>query len=99
MELQVSILIAAIGCIVGVGGWLSNRDSKMSQANQWRGRVDTKLDTIYSSIQLIAVKLETLQKTVIEHGERLVMNETNILDIRQRVVDLEKKVQTHVEKS
>lgn len=45
-SISISILIALVGCFVGVAGWLSKRDDKISHDSEWKGSVDAKLDTI-----------------------------------------------------
>lgn len=35
----VSIMIALVGCFVGLAGWLHGRDSKLSNDSEWKGRV------------------------------------------------------------
>ena len=42
----VSILMTIAGCFVGLAGWLSGRDKKISNDAEWRGGVNAKLDSI-----------------------------------------------------
>lgn len=44
--ISMSLLIALVGCAIGVAGWLSKRDDKISHDSEWKGSVDAKLDTI-----------------------------------------------------
>lgn len=44
--ISISLLIALVGCFIGVAGWLSKRDDKISHDSEWKGSVDAKLDTI-----------------------------------------------------
>lgn len=45
MEINtVSLLIALVGCFVGLAGWLSGRDKKLSSDSEWKGEVNAKLD-------------------------------------------------------
>jgi len=46
MQIEITILIAVVGCFVGLAGWLSGRDKKIANDSKWRGGVDAKLDTI-----------------------------------------------------
>ena len=39
-----SVLIAIVGCFVGLAGWLHARDSKISNDAEWKGNVNAKLD-------------------------------------------------------
>jgi hypothetical protein len=42
--LSLSVLIAIVGCFVGLAGWLHSRDSKVSEDAEWKGTVNAKLD-------------------------------------------------------
>ena len=44
MLIEIGLLIAIIGCFVGLAGWLTGRDKKLSSDSEWRGMVNTKLD-------------------------------------------------------
>ena len=42
----ISVLIALVGCFVGLAGWLSGRDKKISNDAEWKGAINAKLDVI-----------------------------------------------------
>ena len=44
MSIEIGLLIAIIGCFIGLAGWLSSRDRKLSTDSEWKGMVNTKLD-------------------------------------------------------
>ena len=44
MTVEISMLIAIAGCFVGLAGWLSGRDKKISSDSEWKGEVNAKLD-------------------------------------------------------
>ncbi|MEG0258139.1 MAG: hypothetical protein RR632_07540 [Christensenella sp.] len=44
--IEVTILVAVIGCFVCLAGWLSTRDKKIANDSEWRGEVNAKLDAI-----------------------------------------------------
>lgn len=44
----ITIIIALVGMILGIAGWLSTRDSKTDKDAEWKGTVNAKLDTIIS---------------------------------------------------
>ncbi len=46
MTIEISILIAVIGCFVGIGGWFKGRDTKIAADAEWKGNVNAKLDVI-----------------------------------------------------
>lgn len=41
---SLSVLIAILGCFVGLAGWLRSRDTKISNDAEWKGMVNAKLD-------------------------------------------------------
>lgn len=58
----ISIMIAFVGCFVGLAGWLRGRDGKISNDSEWKGKVDTKLDSIKESTSVLPVLNERLTK-------------------------------------
>ena len=45
-NIGISLLIAVIGCFVGLAGWLKSRDGKIANDAEWKGQVNAKLDGI-----------------------------------------------------
>ena len=46
MSGELGALIALVGCLVGLAGWLYNRDKRTSEDAEWRGEVNAKLDEL-----------------------------------------------------
>lgn len=44
----ITTIIALVGMVLGIAGWLSTRDSKTDKDAEWKGTVNAKLDTIIS---------------------------------------------------
>lgn len=61
--IAIGTLIAIVGCAVGVAGWLSKRDDKISHDSEWKGSVDAKLDTIIG----IRKDVEKVQNELHDH--------------------------------
>lgn len=61
-----------VGCFVGLAGWLAGRDRKISADAEWKGEVNSKLDT------LLGIRLEVcdLRREVKTHGEQLAVLES-----------------------
>ena len=38
MQIEITLLIAMLGGFVGLAGWLSGRDKRISRDSEWRGR-------------------------------------------------------------
>lgn len=67
MQIEITILIAVVGCFVGLAGWLTGRDKKIANDSKWRGGVDAKLDTILG----IKSDVEKLDCKVDDHEHRI----------------------------
>lgn len=44
----ITIIIALVGMVLGVAGYLSTRDNKNDKDAEWKGTVNAKLDTLIS---------------------------------------------------
>ena len=55
MNIEITVLIAVVGCLSALAGWLSGRDKKISGESKWRGSVDAKLDAIMGIKQDVKV--------------------------------------------
>lgn len=79
MTVELTILIAIIGCIIGILTFLANRDKAIKADSEWRGKVDAKLDIIVGikeDVKEINNKLEkheeTATKKLQDHEERII---------------------------
>jgi outer membrane murein-binding lipoprotein Lpp len=81
----ISILIALVGCFIGLAGWLSGRDKRIAGDAHWRGGVDAKLDNISSGINGVCAEVKAVQRTLSEHGERLSTVETSAKQAHHRI--------------
>lgn len=67
----ISILIAMVGCFVGLAGWLSKRDGKIATDAEWKGMINTKLDLIVGikdDVKCLETKITEVESG---HGERI----------------------------
>ncbi|MDP4117658.1 MAG: hypothetical protein Q8873_00495 [Bacillota bacterium] len=86
MTVEISLLIAIVGCFIGLGGWLSGRDKKIANDGEWKGTVNTKLDQLIEGSKQTATILAKLQ----EHGERLTAVEESAKQAHLRINRIEK---------
>jgi hypothetical protein len=82
------IITAMVGCFVGLAGWLSGRDKKITNDAEWRGTVNTKLDAIRSDIGNVGGDIKCLQATLVEHGERLTAVEESAKQAHKRIDEI-----------
>jgi len=80
-----SVLIALIGCFVGLAGWLSGRDKRIANDAEWRGEINGKLNMILGLSSDVKC-LETEQK---QHGERLTAVESSAKQAHLRIDRIE----------
>jgi outer membrane murein-binding lipoprotein Lpp len=67
MTVELSILVAIVGGIVGIAGWLAGRDKRVAQDAEWRGQVNAKLDVIVG----IKSDVADLAEKIGDHAERI----------------------------
>ena len=85
---EIMVLIAVVGCFVGLAGWLSGRDKKISsdsqwRDSQWRGSVDAKLDAIIG----IRQDVKEIGDKVDEQGERITAVEQSAKQAHHRITE------------
>lgn len=80
-------LIGMVGCFVGLAGWLSGREKKISNDAEWRGVVNTKLDLMLGCRTEIADVKDEVNK----HGERISMVERDVKSAHHRLDNLNAK--------
>lgn len=85
MTIEVSILIAVIGCFVGIGGWFKGRDSKIAADAEWKGTVNAKLDVIVG----IKENVEEIEIRITECDRRIIAVEQSNMSINKRLDNLE----------
>ena len=65
--LSIGVLVAIVGCFIGIAGYLSGRDKKIVNDAEWKGSIGAKLDTILTNIAIIP----TLSSTIAVHENRI----------------------------
>jgi hypothetical protein len=78
MTVEISLLIAMVGCFIGLAGYLSGRDKKIHADGEWKGEVNTQLRLILDNTSGVSNRVDDLEDKVNEHGERLSVVETSI---------------------
>ncbi len=81
MQVELGVLIAVIGCLVGLAGWLTGRDKKITGDAEWRGEVNAKLDVIVG----IRSDVDTLDKKVGDLTERTAKVEASAASAHKRL--------------
>ena len=82
----IGTLVAVVGCFVGLAGWLSGRDKKISNDAEWRGAVNAKLDMIVG----INTDVERIDRTVTAQGERIAKVEASASQAHHRIDEISK---------
>lgn len=81
MSVEVGALIAVIGCLVGLAGWLASRDKRRDADSVWRGEVNGKLDGIMG----IRVQVDKLDEKVERQTERIAIVESSAKSAHKRL--------------
>ena len=84
MTIEVTILIALIGCFIGILGYLANRDKKIVNDSEWRGIVNTKLDMILGVKEDIKNLDRKLQNHVTHADEKIQDHEGRIIKLESQ---------------
>jgi len=87
-----SIAVGIIGAVIGVTGWLSGRDKKISTDGEWRGTVNTKLDTIGTTMVSVLSNVDCVQKTLDDHGKILASQGTRLDNHEIRLTNAEQRI-------
>lgn len=74
----VGLIVAVVGCFVGLAGWLSGREKKIDSNGEWKGSVNTKLDDIKNSVNGISDRMGRMENTIANHETRIVVMEKHI---------------------
>ena len=90
--INVGLLIAIIGCFVGLAGWLAGRDKKILGDGEWKGSVNTKLDDIKSSVSGTNTQLDKLGGAILTHEKRITEVESSTKQAHKRIDRLDKIV-------
>ncbi len=56
MQIEIGVFCAAIGCLVGLGGWLAGREKSIRETAKWQGSIDEKLKGILDRLDKIERK-------------------------------------------
>lgn len=91
-SIEISLLIAVIGCFVGLAGWLKSRDGKIANDAEWKGSVNAKLDTIHGDIGGVCTDIREVKAALSDHGERLKAVESSTAQAHKRIDRMEGKI-------
>lgn len=78
MVVEIGILIAIVGCFVGLAGYLRGRDGKISSDAEWKGTVNAKLDVIVGitqDVKSVEARLGKLENRVTAVENKGIKNE------------------------
>lgn len=86
--IEIGVLIAVVGCFVGLAGWLAGREKRIANDGEWKGMVNTKLDEIKSSVSGANTELTKINELLAEHGERLTAVESSANQAHKRIDEI-----------
>lgn len=81
------LILALVGCFIGLAGWLSGREKRIANDAEWRGIVNTKLDLILIKQEDICSDVDELSAKVGDHGNRLTAVEASLKSLHHRLTE------------
>ncbi len=87
----ISIIIAIVGCFVGLAGWLTGRDKRVIDDAEWRGQINVKLDMVVNQGIATDKTVDGLDSKLDLMNERLVTVEASAKQAHRRLDTLEGK--------
>ena len=82
------LIIAIIGCFVGLAGWLGKREDNVEENARWRGSVDGKLDAILG----IDKRVGTLEESMINVRNDIAFVERTAKKAHERIDEIADEV-------
>lgn len=79
----ISIIVAIVGCFIGLAGWLGGRDKKIASDGEWRGATSQDLKDIKDGVSGIGERLAKMEGKISDHESRISVIE-NKMDINGR---------------
>ena len=79
--IAISLMVSLVGCFVGLAGWLSGRDKKISGDAEWRGAINAKLDIITG----VKTDVSDLHDEVNDLGKKVVIIEQSAKSAHHRL--------------
>lgn len=87
-SIEIGVIIAVIGCFVGIAGWFAGRDKKISDDSEWKGCINAKLDVIVG----IKNDVDSIKLTLSEHGEKLAAVDSSTKQAHHRIDEINQKL-------
>ena len=88
MDINTGVLIALIGCIVGLAGWLRNHDSDNERETSNRTTVIVKLENIRGSISDLKLDLKRTAEDLQSIDRRLTVVEESTKQAHKRINEI-----------
>lgn len=88
MDINTGVLIALIGCIVGLAGWLRNHDSDQEKETSNMTTVIVKLENIRGSISDLKLDLKRTAEDLQSIDRRLTIVEESTKQAHKRINEI-----------
>ena len=87
MKIDITLIIAVIGCIVGVLGFARNK----RKDNEGEGSLKADIKYIQRGVDNIQLDIKEHNRTLSEHNARLIKVEESVKSAHHRIDTLEKR--------
>ena len=88
MDINTGVLIALIGCIVGLAGWLRNHDTDNERETSNMTTVIVKLENIRGSISDLKLDLKRTAEDLQSIDRRLTVVEESVKQAHNRINEI-----------
>jgi len=75
---DIGMLIALVGCFVGLAGWLAGWDKRISSDARWKGETTQNLKDIKDGVSGIGERMAKMEGAVSNHETRIAVVESKI---------------------
>lgn len=94
---EIGIIIGLIGCLVGIAGWLTNRDRHISDDAHWKGSVDKTLEDIKDGVSGIGERMAKVEGAIATLNTQNALHTSKIKELDNQIQELKqnRKEQEH----
>lgn len=91
MQVEIGVVIGLVGCLVGVAGWVRNRDNDKGGSIKAFAKVEVLLETVLGQVKEIGTRLTQMECVNQDVLTRLARVEESVKSAHHRVDELVKK--------
>lgn len=87
MTIDIGIVVAIIGCLVGLAGWMRNGKIDYAELISTLSKLSVKLDTTCNTLTRLESQMTNINSAVMDLNKEIVVLQTSYKDTLNRVND------------